>query len=105
MPQVRGLSGALLNRLKIHTQSRGQSRPRLGNVDMGLVKGLGFRIGSSPRQSMAHRYALGIAGVSSVIRGVKNRSELQECLRSEQMGKLFLEETATLGLCIPANNL
>ena len=51
---------------------------------------------------LAHRYALSIAGVSSVILGVKNRSELQECLRSEQIGELSLEEMATLEALYPS---
>ena len=37
---------------------------------------------------LAHRYALGIDGVDSVILGVKNRTELQECLDAEADGPL-----------------
>jgi len=38
--------------------------------------------------SLAHRYALAIDGVDSVILGVKNRAELQECLAAESEGPL-----------------
>ena len=37
---------------------------------------------------LAHRYALGMAGVDSVILGVKNRAELAECLDAEAEGPL-----------------
>jgi aryl-alcohol dehydrogenase-like predicted oxidoreductase len=37
---------------------------------------------------LAHRYALSIEGVDSVILGVKNRSELRECLQAETDGCL-----------------
>jgi aryl-alcohol dehydrogenase-like predicted oxidoreductase len=41
--------------------------------------------------ALAHRYALGMAGVDSVILGVKNRVELQECLDAEAAGPLDAE--------------
>ena len=37
---------------------------------------------------LAHRYALGIDGVDSVILGVKNRAELRECIEAEAEGPL-----------------
>jgi aryl-alcohol dehydrogenase-like predicted oxidoreductase len=37
---------------------------------------------------MAHRYALSMAGVASVILGVKNRVELEQCLEAEARGPL-----------------
>ncbi len=42
---------------------------------------------------LAHRYALGIDGVDSVILGVKNRVELQECLKAEAEGPFTAELT------------
>ena len=36
--------------------------------------------------SLAHRYALSIAGVATVILGVKNRTELRECITAEARG-------------------
>ncbi|MCC5887593.1 MAG: aldo/keto reductase [Gammaproteobacteria bacterium] len=40
---------------------------------------------------LAHRYALGIDGVATVVLGVKNRSELAECLAAEAAGPLSTE--------------
>jgi aryl-alcohol dehydrogenase-like predicted oxidoreductase len=40
---------------------------------------------------LAHRYALGMAGVDTVVLGVKNRQELQECLAAEAEGPLDAE--------------
>ena len=37
---------------------------------------------------LAHRYALSMAGVSTVVLGVKNRSELRECIAAEEAGPL-----------------
>jgi aryl-alcohol dehydrogenase-like predicted oxidoreductase len=37
---------------------------------------------------MAHRYALSIEGVDTVILGVKNREELAQCIEAEAMGPL-----------------
>ena len=37
---------------------------------------------------LAHRYALSMEGVSTVVLGVKNREELQECLAAEAAGPL-----------------
>ena len=43
--------------------------------------------GESPA-SLAHRYALSMEGVSTVILGVKNRSELRESITAEARGPL-----------------
>ena len=48
---------------------------------------LADELGESPA-SLAHRYALSMAGVSTVVLGVKNRSELVECLEAEAKGPL-----------------
>ena len=37
---------------------------------------------------LAHRYALDIAGVDTVVLGVKNRVELEQCLAAEAMGPI-----------------
>lgn len=37
---------------------------------------------------LAHRYALDIAGVDTVVLGVKNRAELAQCLEAEALGPL-----------------
>ncbi|MAK14097.1 MAG: oxidoreductase [Proteobacteria bacterium] len=46
--------------------------------------------------SLAHRYALSVEKVSSVILGIKNRKELQECIDAEKKGKLSSHEMETL---------
>ena len=38
--------------------------------------------------SLAHRYALSMAGVATVVLGVKNRTELHECITAEARGVL-----------------
>ncbi len=38
--------------------------------------------------ALAHRYALSIPGVATVILGVKNRTELRECLAAAERGPL-----------------
>ncbi len=45
---------------------------------------------------VAHRYALGIAGVETLILGVKNRDELRQCLEAEAAGRLSAEEMASI---------
>lgn len=47
-------------------------------------------IGLSPA-AVAHRYALDMAGVDTVVLGVKNRNELLECLDAEAAGPLPAE--------------
>jgi len=37
---------------------------------------------------VAHRYALSLPGVATVILGVKNRDELRQCLEAEASGPL-----------------
>tara|TARA_B100000408_G_scaffold93211_1_gene71672 strand:- start:953 stop:1954 length:1002 start_codon:yes stop_codon:yes gene_type:complete len=46
--------------------------------------------------SLAHRYALSVPKVSSVILGVKNRIELQECIEAEKKGVLTAEQFNSL---------
>ena len=46
--------------------------------------------------SLAHRYALSVQKVSSVILGIKNRKELQECIDAESKGKLSSYQMETL---------
>ena len=49
------------------------------------LRALARSLGTSTAK-LAHRYALGIDGVDSVILGVKNRAELKECLEAEAEG-------------------
>ena len=44
-------------------------------------------LGESPA-IIAHRYALGLEGVDTVVLGVKNRQELEQCLEAERAGPL-----------------
>lgn len=50
-------------------------------------RALAAEAGESPA-SLAHRYALSMEGVSTVVLGVKNRAELRECTTAEDMGPL-----------------
>ena len=52
---------------------------------------------------IAHRYALGIDGVGTVVLGVKNRAELQQCLDAETAGPLEPNRVAAIdGLALRA---
>lgn len=44
-------------------------------------------LGESPAV-LAHRYSLSMEGVSTVVLGVKNRTELRQCVEAESLGKL-----------------
>ncbi|GAA4590188.1 aryl-alcohol dehydrogenase-like predicted oxidoreductase [Actinoplanes octamycinicus] len=48
---------------------------------------LAAELGTTPA-ALAHRYALTVPGVSTVVLGVKNRAELDECLAAEAAGPL-----------------
>ena len=50
-------------------------------------RALARELGASPA-SLAHRYALSRTGVATVVLGVKNRTELRECLTAEARGVL-----------------
>ena len=45
---------------------------------------------------VAHRYALGIDGVDTLVLGVKNRTELRQCLEAEALGPLDAAQTAAI---------
>jgi aryl-alcohol dehydrogenase-like predicted oxidoreductase len=50
-------------------------------------RALAQELGESPA-ALAHRYALSMPGVSTVVLGVKNRAELAECVAAEARGPL-----------------
>ncbi|WP_433383036.1 aldo/keto reductase [Actinoplanes sp. CA-142083] len=52
---------------------------------------LAAELGESPA-ALAHRYALTVPGVATVVLGVKNREELAECVAAEARGPLTDEE-------------
>ena len=60
---------------------------------------LAIEWGESPA-SLAHRYALSIKGVASVILGVKNRTELKECVEAEAKDLLSDSEIQQIENCI-----
>lgn len=45
---------------------------------------------------IAYRYALGLAGVETLVLGVKNRDELADALRAERDGPLEPEQVAAI---------
>jgi aryl-alcohol dehydrogenase-like predicted oxidoreductase len=52
---------------------------------------LAAELGETPA-ALAHRHALSVPGVATVVLGVKNREELAECLAAEARGPLTAEE-------------
>ena len=60
-------------------------------------------LGESPA-SLAHRYALSMDGVDSVILGVKNRAELDECIAAEAAGPLDGELMARIDAAVGRQN-
>ena len=61
----------------------------------GPFRNLAREAGESPA-SLAHRYALTMPGVSTVVLGVKNRQELRECVEAEDKGPLPSELMARI---------
>ncbi len=49
-----------------------------------------------PAAVLAHRYALSVPGVATVVLGVKNRAELAECVAAAERGPLSAEELAAV---------
>lgn len=62
-------------------------------------RALAAELGESPA-SLAHRYALTIDGISTVVLGVKNREELNECVAAEAKGRLSPELTARIDTAV-----
>ena len=65
------------------------------------VRAAGFRalaadLGETPA-ALAHRYALSMTGVSTVVLGVKNRRELAEVVTAEAAGPLSTDEMQAIG--------
>jgi aryl-alcohol dehydrogenase-like predicted oxidoreductase len=56
-----------------------------------LAAGLG-----QPAAVLAHRYALSVPGVATVVLGVKNRTELAECVAAAERGPLPADELAAV---------
>ena len=62
-------------------------------------RGLARELGESAA-SLAHRYALSMLGVSTVVLGVKNRAELRECVEAEARGPLGRELLARIDAAV-----
>ncbi|MCY3656176.1 MAG: aldo/keto reductase [Chloroflexi bacterium] len=56
----------------------------------GPFRDLAREVGESPA-ALAHRYALSMPGIATVVLGVKNREELRECVEAEARGPLDTE--------------
>jgi len=56
---------------------------------------LSRELGESPA-ALAHRYALSMEGIATVVLGVKNRAELKECVDAEAKGRLTTEVVALI---------
>ena len=56
--------------------------------------------------SLAHRYSLTMEGISTVVLGVKNRTELRECIEASDCGPLEPELVGRIELreCIEASD-
>ena len=64
-------------------------------------RALAAEAGESPA-SLAHRYALAMEGVATLILGVKNRTELAECLAAEAKGPLSPDLMARIDAAVAA---
>jgi aryl-alcohol dehydrogenase-like predicted oxidoreductase len=60
------------------------------------VRALARELGESTA-ALAHRYALSIPGVDTVVLGVKNRAELRDCLAAEAQGPLAPDVITEIG--------
>ena len=78
-------AGALTDRLD--RELKPEDPDRLDFDRAAPLRDLARSLGMSTAK-LAHRYALGIDGVDSVILGVKNRAELRECIEAEAEGPL-----------------
>ena len=65
----------------------GDHPERLDYQRSAAFRALARELGESPA-SLAHRYALSMTGVATVVLGVKNRTELRECMTAEARGVL-----------------
>jgi aryl-alcohol dehydrogenase-like predicted oxidoreductase len=73
-----------------------QSHPaRIDFEHAGPFRALAAEFGESAA-SLAHRYALSMEGVDTVVLEVKNRIELAECLEAAEAGPLSSDQIATI---------
>jgi aryl-alcohol dehydrogenase-like predicted oxidoreductase len=73
-------------------RSLSQNHPETKDYDRAApFRELCKHIGQDPAV-MAHRYAMSMKGVDTVVLGVKNRVELAQCLEGERQGVLTADE-------------
>ena len=89
-------AGALTSKMDREPHPSGFDHPDFADYEKAQpFRELAEDWGESPA-SLAHRYALSIDKVGSVILGIKNREELIECLEAEKKGRLDTEQILTL---------
>ena len=89
-------AGALTSSMDREPHPSGMDKADFNDFDRALpFRELAKDWDESPA-SLAHRYALTVEKVSTVILGIKNRKELQECIDAEERGKLSSKEMKTL---------
>ena len=89
-------AGALTAKMDRNPDPSGFDKKDFDDYERAIpFRKLSKEMGQSPA-ILAHRYALSIPKISSVILGVKNRSELKDCIDAEIKGSLKLEEIKTL---------
>jgi aryl-alcohol dehydrogenase-like predicted oxidoreductase len=77
-----------------------ESHPEMADYRRAApFRALAQEIGESPA-ALAHRYALSMAGVATVVLGVKNRSELRECIAAAERGPLDAELIARIDAAV-----
>ena len=89
-------AGALTTKMDREPHPSGFDHPDFADYEKAQpFRDLAKDWGESPA-SIAHRYALSVDNVGSVILGIKNREELIECLEAEKKGRLDAEQILTL---------
>lgn len=66
----------------------------------GGFRALAQELGTTPA-ALAHRYALAMTGVDTVVLGCKNRAELDECVAAEAAGPLEEDIIARIDASVP----
>ena len=81
-------AGALTSSMDRKPNPSGLDKADFNDFNKALpFRELSEKWGETPA-SLAHRFALSVEKVSSVILGIKNREELKECVYAEEKGKL-----------------
>ncbi len=89
-------AGALTSKMDRKPHPSGRDKSDFDDYERAEpFRELAKKWGESPA-SLAHRYALSIQKISSVILGVKNTQELKECLVTENMSELSEEQLKEL---------